>query len=59
MHGAWDVDQKAPWQHKCLGSSKVSPLAMVASLSAGSPSLVHILPDVGHRGESCFLDLSL
>lgn len=29
MHGAWDMDQVAPWQHECLGCSKTRPLAMM------------------------------
>ena len=25
MHGAWDVDQEAPWWHEFLGCSNVAP----------------------------------
>ena len=25
MHGAWDVDQEAPWWHEFLGCSNVVP----------------------------------
>lgn len=52
--------KKPRGQGGCPGCSKASPSGTVPlRWQAPPPDVGAVLPDVGHRGEPCFLDLSL